>query len=1323
MPSELTIALIVAAVIVVVLVVVVIYILQGAMKKDGEHLLTAPSVAQGLQILHGPKESAVAAAFQSAIEVLRHKVSGRSFTYRAPWILMIGPEDSGKASILHNLSGAALPDPRLPPGDDRSGIRFGFLNGGVIINVPGSSLLGPNPNVRSDEAAWEQMLHRLNHHRPARPLDGVVLTFPASDLLNAQINIAAQAALIRAKLDSLQSAAGLVLPVYVVITKCDVIPGFGTFCSEFESGKPEARKQIFGWSNPHTLDSLFSWAWVDEAMASLRDSIAEHQLRFFGAERTLTAPDRLFLFPPEFQKLQDPLRTLLHQLFVPVSYRDSHYFRGVYFTGLPEERPEPATGEVAPQAEVGTLATPIFFLEHLFERKIFAERSLARPVAQDIQYRNRAVFHAQVVAVVVSLVMMVWLTVDYFRLTHTRDEKLLPALTALAPNLEVAPENGSVESAYRLAEAFAVLHTWGFKSWVMPASWNDPIDSELQKRLQDGFSRLVLDQFRIRLESEYTNLIADQNRTALPKEQARPDCATTVGGPDSVWFSPADNPQYEALRLWLGRVTALEQQIQVYERLRTYGSGSVADVLELLEHLSGRQLPEAKQYQDNPYFTRAIQAVKWGDVKVGPQRADAANYTGRLISDYYREWFDNSILLDRVACVQKQVTAFEHYSLNTAAQLRSLAGQIADLDQAFSATTMKWLDEPVSMASDPVLSQFDRLKLLYGDRFPEVKAEEENQGQDAWQKLRANLMRYQTAAGTVLERGDPERFHVSNQLKTLGNNLQYLTGLDFMAPSEAHVTAVLPNTPVFWSAAVLDQALKVSETWQKYQNEVLVTAQPALARPLREVAQSNFLQVMTELVSRAHSPLTVSTKDDSLLAELKNFNQTLEARKQIWQIGSDALSAGNVLINSLGLYPQATRLLGAADRRLQEDSYYSYDPAFLKAWDGSAPPSLAIYKASSPDNVSEDVNSDHTRLETLVNDILPVEQLLSPTLPVNPRWNRLSDDLKAFSDKKPGNPIATVENFLRQDIDKITPENHCQAAPADSRLSDPIIGSFNTLRSDTVTACLMALRQRYIALATLFHDHLAGKFPFASDPATPDEADPKYVADFFALYDRDGAILTDSLDRLATLDPAYRAPAGQAIVFLRKVGQIRPLFAVAEGTDIPVLDVTPAFRTNRDRESGGNQIIFWQLKIADYVYPYPATAKPVRWQYNDPVRLTLRYASDSPYVPAPKGPDSTLVLAGRELTYAYPGGWSLFRLLLSRAASSSDFDAARAMPNTIRLSFPNGPAASALSGAKQPDDTRVFVSFTLQSPASKDAAAVRNGVALSELPVSAPVIP
>ncbi|MDQ1473125.1 MAG: type secretion system protein ImpL, partial [Bryobacterales bacterium] len=401
-------------VLVAVLLVVAGLVLRSAMKGSAGKL-SVPGDPQ--RSLIASRDSAVESSFESGLQSLRQRVLGGSFQYRVPWILMIGTPGSGKTAILDSLSSGAL----SPSGDvslKGLGIGWGFLNDGVVIDAPGSLLLGPGAGEQSDESGWNQMLRRLNRHRPARPLDGVVLTISAAELLDSTVDIASKGSLIRAKLDQLQSAAGLVLPVYVLVTKCDSLRGFGSFCQEIQQTDPELKKEMFGWSNDHTLESVFTWVWVDEALTTLHRTLRAHQLKFFGTERTMIRADDLFRFPAGFQTLRDPLRNFLTQLFVPVSYRDSHYFRGVYFSGLPSEPGTAADGsELAVIGDRGRTRLPLFFLEHLFDKKVFVEKTLARPVPQRFFFRNRIVMGAQIFSAVFSMMMAIGLTVAYFRLS------------------------------------------------------------------------------------------------------------------------------------------------------------------------------------------------------------------------------------------------------------------------------------------------------------------------------------------------------------------------------------------------------------------------------------------------------------------------------------------------------------------------------------------------------------------------------------------------------------------------------------------------------------------------------------------------------------------------------------------------------------------------------------------------------------------------------------------------------------------------------------------------------------------------------------------
>ncbi|HFL6627874.1 TPA: type VI secretion protein IcmF/TssM N-terminal domain-containing protein, partial [Salmonella enterica] len=91
---------------------------------------------------------------------------------------------------------------------------------------------------------WQGFLGLLRKHRPGAPLNGVILTLNVADL-TAQPpaeRLAACAAL-RARLAELRETLGIRFPVYLVVTKMDLLPGFSEY---FRTLTSHLRAQIWG---------------------------------------------------------------------------------------------------------------------------------------------------------------------------------------------------------------------------------------------------------------------------------------------------------------------------------------------------------------------------------------------------------------------------------------------------------------------------------------------------------------------------------------------------------------------------------------------------------------------------------------------------------------------------------------------------------------------------------------------------------------------------------------------------------------------------------------------------------------------------------------------------------------------------------------------------------------------------------------------------------------------------------------------------------------------------------------------------------------------
>jgi type VI secretion system protein ImpL len=280
-------------------------------------------------------------------------------------------------------------------------------------------------------------------------------------------------------------------------------------------------------------------------------------------------------------------------------------------------------------------------------------------------------------------------------------------------------------------------------------------------------------------------------------------------------------------------------------------------------------------------------------------------------------------------------------------------------------------------------------------------------------------------------------------------------------------------------------------------------------------------------------------------------------------------------------------------------------------------------------------------------------ELLTPLLAgernhsdLDTKWLNIATDIAALQAKKPDNPIQALETYISTDLDKITPEEGCKAT-AIRRSNDVFLRAGAGLTSIAVNHCYAATISRFNEIAASFNQRLAGRFPFSQllDTRSGFEAEPSEIAEFYSVFDQDSPGLRNAL-LLAAQDPQG------AVGFLQAVAAARPLVIGNAKDPAPALGLSVRFRTNHDREIYGNRIAEWTLQVGQKTLSFPAPAgdlPPTVWQLGDPVELTLRYANNSPQIPATANPSSAARVQGRSVTYLYSDAWSLFAFLMDHS--------------------------------------------------------------------------
>ncbi|MFL9961254.1 type VI secretion system membrane subunit TssM [Paraburkholderia sediminicola] len=332
--------------------------------------------------------------FEQALAVLRKARMKGSFgsqwLYQLPWYMFIGAPGTGKTTALQH-SGLRFPLRDMLGQDAIGGVGgtrhcdWWFTDEAVLVDTAGRYTT-QDSDAQADQSAWDGFLSLLRKYRPRCPVNGIIVTLSAADLV--QQDDAARAAhvrLIRARLSELAERLGTRFPVYLVVTKCDLLAGFTEF---FDDLGQHEREQVWGITFP--LDESGRAEQALGAFPAGFDALGERlQARVLARmqrESDVRRRALIYGFPQQFAGLQPALRSFLDDAFGGTRYDAPPMLRGVYFTsGTQQGRPiDRAIGALAQSLglrhDVGVnqgAAGRAYFIKRLLKDVIFSEAALA----------------------------------------------------------------------------------------------------------------------------------------------------------------------------------------------------------------------------------------------------------------------------------------------------------------------------------------------------------------------------------------------------------------------------------------------------------------------------------------------------------------------------------------------------------------------------------------------------------------------------------------------------------------------------------------------------------------------------------------------------------------------------------------------------------------------------------------------------------------------------------------------------------------------------------------------------------------------------------
>lgn len=315
--------------------------------------------------------------------------------YKLPWFILMGEPGCGKtASLIHSGLDFPLGKDEVPGFGGTRNYNWWFTNDAVLLDTAGR--IAFHEEGTTDKPEWEFFVKQLRKNRPRCPLNGLIVAIPADKLLrDSPDERANKAAILRERLRQVHQLLGVRFPTFVLVTKMDLVGGFGEFFEEIRVDLQQ-RNQMFGWSRPGEFQEPYDPANFVASFEEVYQRIRNWSLRYLQRKATEQELGMIVTYPEAFRELRDPLNDYISTIFQKSPLLEPPFFRGFYFTSAVQEGAPildvfSRTAKSIHVAERPPRAvdSKAFFIHDFYQKKVFAEQGLVFRSARHVTLNKR----------------------------------------------------------------------------------------------------------------------------------------------------------------------------------------------------------------------------------------------------------------------------------------------------------------------------------------------------------------------------------------------------------------------------------------------------------------------------------------------------------------------------------------------------------------------------------------------------------------------------------------------------------------------------------------------------------------------------------------------------------------------------------------------------------------------------------------------------------------------------------------------------------------------------------------------------------------------
>ncbi|WP_380182281.1 type VI secretion system membrane subunit TssM [Kalamiella sp. sgz302252] len=252
-----------------------------------------------------------------------------------PWYMVTGTSGAGKTTAILS-SGQHFPLPEqlnkvckesLPTRN----CECWFANEALFIDTAGKYI-----DSADEQPEWHGIIKAIRKYRAAQAVNGAIVTLSITDIMGKnKTELYDLSAKVRARLDHMRSALGVRFPVYVLVTKLDLLLGFAEY---FRSLTEQEREQPWGVTFPWGEESKGATGDLRERIEA-EFSLLENRLERYMTVRQQEEYDnadrkRMYALPQDFRMLLEGVTEVAQNIFFASRYDENQGYsslRGIYF--------------------------------------------------------------------------------------------------------------------------------------------------------------------------------------------------------------------------------------------------------------------------------------------------------------------------------------------------------------------------------------------------------------------------------------------------------------------------------------------------------------------------------------------------------------------------------------------------------------------------------------------------------------------------------------------------------------------------------------------------------------------------------------------------------------------------------------------------------------------------------------------------------------------------------------------------------------------------------------------------------------------------------